>query len=54
MTGTLPTRFDERAEGTETVTLIPMGAARLRISAFPQADIVKSKPGCAEQAMMPR
>mgnify|MGYP002625557993 CR=1 FL=1 len=48
MTDILPTRFAERAEETETITLIPMGAARLRISAFPHADIVKSDPDCRE------
>ncbi len=48
MTDILPTRFAGRSTTTETITLIPMGAARLRISAFPQADIVKSDPDCTE------
>ena len=46
MTDILPTRFAERATETEIITLIPMGATRLRISAFPQADIVTSDPDC--------
>lgn len=37
MTNLLPTRFDARAEEEETIELLPMGAARLRISAFPRA-----------------
>jgi hypothetical protein len=36
LTGELPIKENRRfEEGTETLTLIPMGAARLRISAFP-------------------
>lgn len=34
----LPTPEAPRAEERDTITLIPMGAAQLRISAFPQAD----------------
>ena len=48
MTDILPTRFATRDTETETITLIPMGAARLRISAFPQADLVKKYPDCKE------
>lgn len=32
----LPTRFAPRANEVESLTLIPMGAARLRVSAFPK------------------
>lgn len=35
LTGVLPYACDPRAEEVEEITLIPMGAARLRISAFP-------------------
>ena len=38
MTDVLPTRFAPRSNEVETLRLVPMGAARLRISAFPQAD----------------
>ena len=36
MTDFLPTKYAKRAETTTPITLIPMGAARLRISAFPR------------------
>ena len=36
MTDLLPTKFAKRAAETTPITLIPMGAARLRISAFPR------------------
>lgn len=36
MTDLLPTKFAPRAAETTPVTLVPMGAARLRISAFPR------------------
>ena len=36
MTDTLPSVFKPRAEEVEEITLVPMGAARLRISAFPR------------------
>lgn len=36
MTDLLPTKFAPRATETKTITLVPMGAARLRISAFPR------------------
>ena len=39
MTDVLPTRFAPRDETEETIHLVPMGAARLRITAFPKADI---------------
>ena len=48
MTGTLPTRFAPRAEEEETIQLVPMGAARLRISAFPQADVPTKDPDCED------
>lgn len=35
--GVLPDAKAERSKDVETITLVPMGAARLRISAFPQA-----------------
>ena len=37
MTALLPTPFDARASQATPLTLVPMGAARLRISAFPRA-----------------
>ncbi len=39
MTDVLPTRFAPRSEEEETIRLVPMGAARLRLSAFPKADV---------------
>lgn len=36
MTDLLPTKFAPRAAETTPITLVPMGAARLRISAFPR------------------
>lgn len=38
MTDLLPTKYAPRATDEKTLRLIPMGAARLRISAFPRAD----------------
>ena len=35
--GVLPSETAERSDEVENITLVPMGAARLRISAFPQA-----------------
>jgi hypothetical protein len=37
LTGVLPDPWEERAVGVHDIILIPMGAARLRISAFPTA-----------------
>lgn len=37
--GVLPNAQAERSETIENITLVPMGAARLRISAFPQATV---------------
>ena len=48
MTDVLPTRFAARDAKVETIHLVPMGAARLRISAFPQADIQGVIPDCEE------
>ncbi len=48
MTNMLPSRFAPRAEAEETIHLVPMGAARLRISAFPQADVPQPDPDCEE------
>ena len=48
MTDMLPSRFASRAEEEETIHLVPMGAARLRISAFPQADVPQPDPDCEE------
>ena len=36
MTDFLPTKYAPRAAETTPITLVPMGAARLRISAFPR------------------
>ena len=36
MTDLLPTKYAERASEVKTIPLIPMGAARLRISSFPR------------------
>lgn len=38
LTGVLPNEWDERSDRVDDITLIPMGAARLRITAFPQAE----------------
>ena len=38
MTDVLPTYFAPRSNEEETIRLVPMGTARLRITAFPQAD----------------
>ncbi|MCD8072657.1 MAG: hypothetical protein LUE10_05730, partial [Alistipes sp.] len=35
--GVLPLECDPRAERVDDITLVPMGAARLRISSFPTA-----------------
>ena len=48
MTDVLPTRFAPRADEEEAIRLVPMGAARLRITAFPQADITTTLPDCEE------
>ena len=40
--GVLPNAKAERSKEVEEITLVPMGAARLRISAFPQADPYKA------------
>ena len=45
MTDVLPTRFATRS-AEETIQLVPMGAARLRIAAFPRADIRPADPDC--------
>ena len=39
MTDLLPTKFAPRAAETTPITLVPMGAARLRISVFPRERI---------------
>lgn len=46
MTDTLPGMGAAYLPQESTVSLIPMGAARLRVSAFPRAD-VGSRPSCA-------
>ncbi|MBQ6653031.1 MAG: glycoside hydrolase family 127 protein, partial [Prevotella sp.] len=49
MTDLLPTRFAEKSEEQETLTLVPMGAARLRITAFPNnTDHNGVDPNCEE------
>ena len=49
MTNILPTRFAEKSEEQETLTLVPMGAARLRITAFPNhTDYNGVDPDCEE------
>ena len=48
MTDLLPTKFAGRADKEDPIQLIPMGAARLRITAFPQADISRFRPDCDE------
>ena len=49
MTATLPSMFAPREEETEEITLVPMGAARLRISAFPRdTDATSVNPDCVE------
>jgi hypothetical protein len=48
MTAQLPTRFASRAADEESITLVPMGAARLRITAFPQADVSGFLPDCED------
>lgn len=49
MTDVLPTKFAVRAEETENIQLVPMGAARLRLSAFPKAPITEEPdPNCDE------
>ncbi len=49
MTDVLPTRFAQRSEEMEIVQLVPMGAARLRLSAFPKAPVTEdSDPNCDE------
>jgi hypothetical protein len=47
MTATLPTKFAKRSDTEEAITLVPMGAARLRISAFPK-DVNKDATGISE------
>ena len=48
MTDVLPTRFVPRDDEEEEIRLVPMGGARLRIAAFPRADIRKTIPDCKE------
>ena len=49
MTDVLPTRFAARNDEMETIRLVPMGAARLRLSAFPKAPLTEeSDPNCDE------
>jgi hypothetical protein len=48
MTDVLPTRFAVRDTEVEIIRLVPMGAARLRISSFPRADIQGVIPGCED------
>ena len=48
MTSPLPTRFAPRSESSVQLTLVPMGAARLRICSFPMADVPGKLEGCEE------
>ena len=48
MTDVLPTRFAPRDAAETTIRLVPMGAARLRITAFPRADVTLTEPDCEE------
>jgi DUF1680 family protein len=48
MTSPLPTRFAPRSESSVQLTLVPMGAARLRICSFPMADVPGKLEGCDE------
>ena len=48
MTDVLPSRFVPRSEEVEAIRLVPMGAARLRIAAFPRADVPTTLPDCEE------
>ena len=45
MTALLPTHFDARSGSTQSLQLVPMGAARLRITAFPQTLSTDKVPG---------
>ena len=38
LTGVLPDPWDVREEQVEPITLVPMGAARLRVTVFPPAE----------------
>lgn len=49
MTADLPTRYAQRSQETEEIKLVPMGAARLRITAFPKANVGTGiDPDCNE------
>jgi DUF1680 family protein len=49
MTAELPTRYAQRSEEVEDIKLVPMGAARLRITAFPKANVGTGiDPDCNE------
>ena len=48
MTSMLPSYFAERSTTVDDLELVPMGAARLRITAFPKADVSKTIPDCEE------
>lgn len=48
MTGTLPSMFSTRDAEKETLQLVPMGAARLRIAAFPRVVETDETTDCVE------
>lgn len=48
MTGLLPSRFQARDEARETMRLVPMGAARLRIAAFPREVETEIEDDCID------
>ena len=49
MTAELPTRYAQRSQEVEDIKLVPMGAARLRITAFPKANVGTGiDPDCNE------
>ena len=48
MTSMLPSYFAERDQTSDAIELVPMGAARLRITAFPKATVQKVIEDCEE------
>ncbi len=48
MTSMLPSYFAERSQESDELQLVPMGTARLRITAFPKATVKKIMDDCEE------